>query len=339
MDRATFTRAAGTALAAASVLRARAAGAKLEKTTLTIGTAVDSPTQLPLYLGTARTFKEQGLEVTSLGFRGDAEVAQALAGDSIDISLASLTGLLNLISSGQPARAFYAGFNQADFAWLAQSSVSGWRDLRGKTIGVSTFGSLTDTITRFALRKNGLEPERDVQVVQAGGSPSAFGALKSNRLAAAILGSPFKWQAQDAGFRLLGTQATDVSSNWPKHVYAAKQKLIEENPETIAAVLRGHVAALRLARANRALSVQVYIVKLKYEPGYASRAYDEEVPGFDERGRLPERSMPTFWKLSVANGDVKEPWPASRFLDSRWIDTFNRWSPRQEQKAETPRSR
>jgi len=328
MDRATFARLAASTLGGAAAVRARPAAAKPEKPTLTIGTAVDSPTQLPLHLGVARTFREQGLDVNALGFRGDAEVAQALAGDTIDVSLASLTGLLNLISSGQPVMGFFGGFDQADFAWLAQPSIGGWKDLRGRTIGISTFGSLTDLITRFALRKNGLEPERDVQIVQAGGSPSAFGALKANRLAASVLGSPFKWQAQDEGLRLLGTQATEVAPNWPKHVYMAKKPFIDANPETITALLRGHVAAIRLARANRTLAVQLLVDKLKYAENYASRAYDEAMAGFDERGRLPERSMPTFWKLSIANGDVKEIWPTSKYLDERWINRFAKWAPR-----------
>lgn len=299
-----------------------------EKPRLIIGTAVDSPTQLPLYLAAARTFKEQGLDVTTIGFRGDAEVAQALAGGSIDVSLASSTGLINLISAGQPVMGFYAGFNQADFQWLAQPSIKTWSDLRGKTIGVSTFGSLTDTITRYVLRKNGLAPEKEIQIVQGGGSPSASAALKSGKLAAAILGAPFNWQLADQGFTLLGTQARDVSPNWPKHLYSAKRAFLDQNPQTVLAILRGHVAALRLAHADRAVAVQMLVDKLKYDEKYASRAYDEEMPGFDERGHLPERSMPTFWKISIENGDVKEPWPTTKFLESRWIDSFAQWAPK-----------
>ena len=109
----------------------------LDKTTLNIGTAVDSPTQLPLYLALTHTFRAQGLDVNLLSFRGDTEVAQALAGNSIDVSLASLSGLVNLVTAGQDAIGFYAGFDQADFSWLAQPSIKSWQDLKGKTIGVS----------------------------------------------------------------------------------------------------------------------------------------------------------------------------------------------------------
>jgi NitT/TauT family transport system substrate-binding protein len=315
------------ALAGGAAALMGADGPKLEKPSLTIGTAVESPTQLPLYVAIARTFKEQGLDVKVLGFRGDAESAQALAGGSIDINLASSTGLINLIGAGQPIIGFYAGFNQADFSWLAQPSIKSWRDLKGESIGVSTFGSLTDLITRYALRKNGLEPERDVQMIQAGGSPSAVQALRAGRLAAAILNGTPKWQAQDQGFTVLGTQAKDVAPNWPKHLFMTKTAFIDQNPNTMLALLRAHVSALRFARANRGEAVKILADRLKYEDAYAQRAYDEAMPDFDERGHLPDKSMPVFWKLSIANGDVTAPWPDAKLLDPRFVNSFTKWAP------------
>lgn len=324
--RGAFLRAAGAAAGALSLLAAAPPG-KPEKAALTIGTAVESPTQLPLYVAAVHFWKDAGLDVRFMGFRGDAEAAEALAGGSIDISLASSTGLINLITSGQPVTGFYAGFDQADFSWLAHPSIASWAQLKGKSIGVSTFGSLTDLITRYALRKHGLEPERDVQIVQAGGSPSAFQALRAGRLGAAILGLPFKYEALDQGYALLGTQAKDVAPEWPKHIFMAKTAFLTENPNTILALLRSHVAAIRFARTNRAEAVRIIVDRLKYEPSYASRAYDDEMPYFDERGRLPTRSMPVFWQLSVAAGDVKAPWPDAKLLDPRYVDTFARWAP------------
>jgi NitT/TauT family transport system substrate-binding protein len=297
-------------------------------TNLNVGTAVDSPTQLPLYLAITHTFKAQGLNVNMLSFRGDTEVAQALAGNSIDIALASSSGLLNLVTADQGVIGFYGGFNQADFSWIAQPSIKSWHDMKGKSIGVSTFGSLTDLITRYVLQKNNLVPDQDVQMIQAGGSPSAYQALKAGRLGAAILTAPFKWEAQDGGFTLLGTQAHDVAPNWPKHFYMAKKSMIAERPQVITALLRAHVAALRLARADKALGVQTLVDRLKYDPKYAERAYDEAMPDFDERGRVPEKSMPTFWKLVIAQGIVKAALPEKELVDAHFIDTFNSWAPK-----------
>src|SRR4029077_413191 len=104
-----------------------------------------------------------------------------------------LTGLLNLIGANQPVKGFYAGFHQADFAWLAQSSIKTWADLKGGTVGVSTFGSLTDQLTRYVLRKHGLKPETDVRIMQAGPSATSIQLLRSGRLLAAIQSAPTKW--------------------------------------------------------------------------------------------------------------------------------------------------
>jgi NMT1/THI5 like len=173
----TGSAAALTAIAAPAVLAAPAA--KLEKTKLTIAIPVDAASFLPVYLAAARTWKEQGLDAELTAFRGDAEVSQALLGGSIDISVQSGDGLVNIVNTSQPAIGFYAGFHQSDYGWIAQPSIKTWADLKGKAAGVSTFGSQTDQLTRYVLRRHGLVPEKDVQIVQAGPPASIVQALRS----------------------------------------------------------------------------------------------------------------------------------------------------------------
>lgn len=300
---------------------------KPERPSLRVGLAVEAMSFLPAYVAAARTYKDAGLDVSLVAFRGDAEVAQALAGDSIDISYASLNGLLNLINSGQPIIGFYSGFHQADFTFNSIPSVKRWADLKGKAMGISTYGSLTDALVRYALRRNHLEPEKDVQIMQIGGTPSSFAALQAGRIAAAILSPPFQWQAEDAGLNVLGTQAHDVAPDWPKHVISAKTAFINQNPNTITALLRAHVNAIRLARSDRDFAVGIMMDRLKLSRVNAERAWRFEMPWFDERGTLPEKSMPVFWDITKSLGDVKEPWPDSKFLDKRWIDAFREWAP------------
>jgi NitT/TauT family transport system substrate-binding protein len=318
-------------IGAGTVLAARRAGAapgKIEKPNLTLGLAVPAASFLPVYVAAARTWKEQGLEVEIVSFRGDAEVSQAMAGGSLDLSLQSFDGLINLINSNQPVKGFYAGFHQADFAWLAQPSIKAWADLKGGTIGVSTFGSLTDQLTRYVLRKHGLKPETDVRIMQAGPSATSIQLLRSGRLLAAIQSAPTKWVAEDLGLTVLGTQEKEIAPQWPKHTFVARPKFLDDHPETIRAFLRAHVAAIRLARADRALAVKVLVDQVKYQPSYAARAYDENLPAFDERGRLPdEKYMEIFWSIVIAAGTATEPWPAARLMDERFIGTFAQWAP------------
>jgi len=321
----------GGAAAGTWSLRAPAGAAPIgrsEKTRLTAGIPVDAASFLPVYLAAARTWKEQGLAVELTAFRGDAEVSQALAGGSIDFSVQSADGLINMLTANQPVIAFYGGFHQADFAWLSQPSVQSWEALKGKSAGISTFGSSTDQLTRYVLRHHAPTTEKDVQIIQAGPPASIAQALKADRLGLGILAPPLSWQLQDAGFRMLGTQAQEIAPRWPKHVFVAKTQFLDANPNTVRAILRAHVAAVRLARADRALVVATLVDRLKYPTAYAERAYDSIMPDYDERGSLPDAaSMRAFWSQQIDRGEVKEPWPDSRILDDRFIRTFAEWAP------------
>jgi NitT/TauT family transport system substrate-binding protein len=328
ISRRALVRAGAAAGIAAVAPRAFAAPAgQIEKTNLTIAIPVDAASFLPVYIAAARTWKEQGLDAQLTAFRGDAEVSQALAGGSIDLSVQSADGLINLINSNQPVIAFYAGFHQADYTWLSQPSIKTWQDLKGKTAGVSTFGSATDQLTRYVLRRHGLVPEKDVQIVQAGPPASIAQALKAERLGLGVLAPPVSWMTADAGFNVLGSQGQDIAPRWPKHVFVAKKKFLDDNPNTVRAVLRAHVAAVRLAKANRDLVAQTYMDRLKFQKPYAERAYDAIVPAYDERGSLPDdQSMSVFWALQIERGEAKEPWPNARILDDRFIKSFSEWA-------------
>jgi NitT/TauT family transport system substrate-binding protein len=318
---------AGLAALAQTPLRAAPLG-PLEKKKLVAAIPVDAASFLPIYLAAGRTWKSQGLDIELTAFRGDAEVSQALIGGSIDFSIQSADGLINMINVGQPVIAFYAGFHQSDYAWLSQPAIKSWEALKGKTAGVSTFGSATDQLTRYALRRHGLVPEKDVQIVQAGPPASIAQALKAERLAIGILAPPTNWIVADGGFNILGSQGEEIAPQWPKHVFVAKKQFLDDNPNTVRAILAAHVAAIRLARADRDLVVATYMDRLKFQKPYAERAYDAIVPGYDERGSLPdEKSMQVFWSLQIERGEAKEPWLDARILDDRFIRTFAVWAP------------
>ena len=321
--------AASATLAAACTPAALAATTygKPETPNLRVGIPLDATSYLPLYIASQTTWKDAGLNVQLLAFRGGTESNQALAGDSIDINCGSLSDLVSLVGAQQPVIGIYAGFNLADFSWYAQPSMKSWADVRGKTLGISTLGSTTDALTRYVLRKHGLDAERDAHLLSVGNNANQYQALKANRTQVAMISAPATWQAEADGFTLLGTQEREVAPDWPEHIFSVKTKFLAGNRNTIAAMLRGHVAALRYAKANRAAAIGIYVDRLKYTPELAAKAYAEVMPFFDERGRLPERSMKVFWQIVMANGDVKAPMPESALLDREFIDSFAAWAP------------
>src|SRR4051794_20295424 len=203
-----------------------ARAAELEKTTIAVGMSTAGFDYFPIYVAAAETWKTHGLTGEATAFRSDAEVSQALAGGSIDIAAASMNAIVTLISAGQKVKAFYSGMNQANFEWFAQPSTKSFADLKGKLVGTANPGSLTDSLTRYVLKRHGLDPAKDVQFTASGGAPASYQALKAKRLDLAILSPPFKWRAEEEGFTKLAMQSRDVAPHWPKVLFIAREEFI-----------------------------------------------------------------------------------------------------------------
>jgi len=301
---------------------------KIEKPDVKIGASVGGAGFLPVYVAVDHTWKPNGITGDLYTFRSDTELAQAIAGDSVDVACISLDGLVSLIAADQPCMAIYGGFNTAAFAWVSAPSIKSWGDVKNTSIAVTSFGSMTDEIARDMMMKHGLTPLTDVRVVQGGPPLSQLQILQSGRAQAALLAPPWTLIAKSQGFNLLATEKDEIASAWPAEVWAAKTKFIEEYPGTLKTILRAHVAAVRMARANPSLAADSLANALKIKPDLAKATYDALMPTFDDRGRLPDpKNMAIFWGVEQRAGKVSGPWPNSKFLDDRFIKTFSSWAP------------
>jgi ABC-type nitrate/sulfonate/bicarbonate transport system substrate-binding protein len=301
---------------------------KLEKPDVRIGASVGGAGFLPVYVAVDHTWRPAGITGDLYSFRADTELAQALAGDSVDVACISLDGLVSLIAAGQLCMAVYGGFNTAAFAWVSAPSIKSWRDVKNTSIAITSFGSMTDEIARDMLAKHGLAPLTEVQIVQGGPPLSQLQILQSGRVQAALLAPPWTLIAKSQGFNVLATEKDEVASEWPAEVWAAKTKFIENYPGTLTTILRAHVAAVRLARTNPSIGADSLVNALKIKPDLAKATYDALMPTFDDRGRLPDpKNMARFWAVQQVAGKVTAPWPNSKFLDDRFIKTFSSWAP------------
>jgi len=298
---------------------------EIEQKKIKVGIPVDTATFLPLYVADGQGFfKDEGLDVEIYAFKGDAGVVQALAGDSIDISVASLTGLVQSIDSNQPFKAFWGGFNQSDFDWYSKTLTS-MDDAKGAVFGITSYGSLTDSLTRYAIKKAGLDPDKDVQILQAGGSSERIAAMESGQMDVSILATPYKFMAKDQGMNLLLSEREDIVSKWPNHVIYGKEDLINSKPESIKAFLRAIVTANEYIEADPEGAAKVMAEKLQFEEKYAKLAVEDVSLGYDKRGGIDQEGLDFFWELSVEMGEVDSPWEDGKWLDRTFIDSQDEW--------------
>lgn len=308
---------------------ARAQDNKPEHPDLTIAVSVTDSTFLPIYVAEdAGLFKAEGLNPKLLSFHGGSDLTRAVVAHSVQIGLASPTSVLSAISAGQNVKVFFGGFNQAPFSWYAVPSIKTMAQAKGKRFGISRFGSATDALTRFAMTQAGLDPKADAKIVQTGGSAAALAAMETGQIDVGVFSIPSNFTAADRGYNLIARQS-DFMADFPVQSFYAEVKFLDDNPQTVKAVLRAFIGAVALAKADKPLAVKILAARTGLKPDYAARAYDQLIGGWREDGRLAtEQGMANFFKMAIASGDVDQPWPKEKYWDDRFMATIDQWKPK-----------
>ncbi len=284
-------------------------------------------TYLPLYMAVDEgTFAKQGIQADVVEFRGGADVIRAAVSGSIDIGVVALAEITSGIDAGQPLKAFYAGFNIPDFDWYGAPSVKSLADAKGKRIGITQYGSSTDFVTRYALTVNGLDPSRDVQIIQAGPPSTRLAAMQAGQLDVSIFSTPEKFVAEERGYKRIYSQK-QLSDDYPQHLIFATESFLAGHPNTVKALLRGHTLAVRLAKQDKQRAEQSLIKHLQIDPKYVERTYAAVIDHLYEDGRLPnEKSLDVFFDMGIKSGRYKERWPLTRFWVPTYVDSYSQWT-------------
>src|SRR5690606_1052145 len=97
---------------------------KLEKTKVTIGLPLITGTFLPLFLADEQgLFKEEGLEVELVAFRGGSDVARGLVAEAVDMATTAPASALAAIEADQDVKVFFGGFTMTPFSWYAKPEI------------------------------------------------------------------------------------------------------------------------------------------------------------------------------------------------------------------------
>jgi len=311
-----------------SLSPAPAGGSSVEQPRLKVGIISVTATYVPLYLAVDDGFfAKEGLQVELLPFRGGSDLIKAVVAGSADVGVVSLAEVLSGIAAGQPLKAFYGGFNVPAFDWYAVPSVRSLADAKGKRFGVTQYGSSTDFLTRYALASNGIDPAKDVQIVQGGDSPTRLAAMQAGQIDVNIFAAPDSFVAAERGYTRILRQK-DLAPDYPYHVFGAMQPFIASHPHTIRALLRGFVLGLREAKRDKARALDALHSRIQMDPKYAGPTYDDLIDYLFEDGRLPtDKGLEAFFAMGIKAGRFTEPWPRERYWTSTFADTYAQWKP------------
>jgi NitT/TauT family transport system substrate-binding protein len=129
-------------------------------------------------------------------------------------------------------------------------------DLRGKRVGVSRFGALSDLVVRRYLRKLGLDPAKDVSIVQIGGIPELVTAMKAGAISAGSISPPALTVAKKAGFKEL-SDFESLDYKYPAVAIASTRSFIQRNRSVALNFIRGESEGIHTIRTQKNLAIGV----------------------------------------------------------------------------------
>ena len=165
--------------------------------------AITAAFSIPWIAKEAGIFHRHGLDVELVYIAAGSRAVQTLVGGSIDI--AAIGGPAGVDAKLAGADTVYVAIlvNRVLVFTVAAPQIQRIEEMRGKSIGVTRIGTVTDFFTRIYLRQNGLAPDRDVMIRQMGGLPEIVAGLKAGQIEGGTFGFPAVLHARAAGFRVL----------------------------------------------------------------------------------------------------------------------------------------
>jgi NitT/TauT family transport system substrate-binding protein len=208
-----------------------------------VGVPAISMGNIIIYFGKeAKIFEKYGLDVEPVAVAGSGIASKALIAGSVLISPIATPTVMTAVLAGSDMVILAHTMPGVIQSLMVRPDIKRDEDLKGKTIGVTTFGSLTDFLVKYLARQRRLNPERDFTLLQIGTDSDRFVALQQGRIQGATLSHPNFIFAQRAGFHVLWDFFRDVDYPWSE--IATTRTQIKQDRDLVMRYMRGHIEGI-----------------------------------------------------------------------------------------------
>jgi len=214
---------------------------------------------IPWVTKEAGIFAKHGIDADVVLLTGSPRLIQTLLAGDIDYAVGGVASVLRARMHGADPviLATTANYSSQRILLRPDSPIQRVQDLKGKTVGVTQYGSQGDTFFRDALKRSGLKPDAEVTIIQLGGTPQVGAALVAGRIDAAVTGESGLLLVQQGRVKQLpGGNAKDLKIAGSGATINATRRSIERDREAVMKFLRAYVEGVYYFKTNREGSVR-----------------------------------------------------------------------------------
>jgi NitT/TauT family transport system substrate-binding protein len=255
-------------------------------------------------------YEKNGLSVEVISIPGSSLAIQAMLSGELPIIQAGGAGPIQAAISGTDTVVIATIAKKFNWWIFAQPNLTRMEDLRGKIFGTTRFGTQSDLASRIALRKAGIDPERDITMVQTGGPAETISAMVAGKVHAAAISPPATMQARRVKLRDL-MDLSNLDVEYHVNGVVTTRRYLKTNEDTVRRFLRAYIEGAVRGMKDKAFAIktmgryfrtedrdlleETYEMSIKtgftvppYPAGIASLLHDMEKTSPKAKGAKPE---------------------------------------------------
>jgi NitT/TauT family transport system substrate-binding protein len=297
------------------------------QTKLTVGYGAVSADQLVLWVAKDMgIFAKNQIDAQLVFFTGGALAVTAMVSGDTPIIQASGPGVVSASLAGAEAVYVAGGIVSLDYQLMTQPEIKTPAQLKGGQIAIARFGGAADFVARFMLSKLGLNPLKDVTIVQVGTTPDRLTALETKRVQATVLVPPVTYMAQKKGFYLMADVATQGLA-YQHQGAVTTRKYLREHPDVVKNFVKSYIESVHRMKTDREGGLKILA---KYLHTDDREILEKTLDNSITENKLPRKQYPTLEGIKTILDQLALKDPKARaakpqdFVDARFVEEFDK---------------
>jgi NitT/TauT family transport system substrate-binding protein len=189
-------------------------------------------------------FKEEGLDIDMITAGSSARSLQQVAAGVANFGSSSMVDTVRAIDSGAELKAFTNSLAVGTHSLIAAKSIKSFAELKGKRVMTGGQGDTTNLWWKAAAKQNGLDPNKDVELLFSGSTSNRMSALFAGGIEATVLSTPQSFKAIDEGYTDLGPVAPYLGE-FPMMIWHVNTGWSKTHQKEVVNFVRAHNKAIR----------------------------------------------------------------------------------------------
>ncbi|HEX9142890.1 MAG TPA: ABC transporter substrate-binding protein [Candidatus Binatia bacterium] len=191
-----------------------------------------------------------GLDVRVILFESGSILSQVARSGGVHFAINSGPTTIASRTQGADSIIIAAVVNTLPYSVVAIKGITTWNQLKGKKVGISRIGSGTDTAIRLVSKRFGLDPAKDLVILQGGTQPSRLQALSVGALDATLVSPPLDLTAKKQGFSIL-VNIAELGIPYPQTIIETTERFNREHPQIVKSFLKGFIEGIYYAATHK----------------------------------------------------------------------------------------